>query len=77
MEEDVCEAGAEVCTVDGRVAGRFWVEQVLAAWAVQLHVLSGGEVRHSGGKEMGRDTVDTGALSEVAFLVLLELHESC
>ncbi|KAI4141541.1 MAG: hypothetical protein LQ341_003499 [Variospora aurantia] len=65
LEKDIGEAGAKVGTVDGGVAGRFRVVEVLAAGAVELDRGGGGEVRQAGREERVPVAEDARAFAEV------------
>lgn len=73
LEEDLGEGGAEVGAVDGGVAARLWVVEVLAPGAPQLDGLLVGYVGQADGQEGVRVAVDAGAFAKVCLLVLLEL----
>lgn len=73
LEEDLGEGGAEVGAIDGGVAARLWVVEVLAAGAPELDGLLVGDVGQADGQEGVRVAVDAGAFAEVCLLVLLEL----
>lgn len=73
LEEDLGERGAEVGAVDGGVAARLGVVEVLAAGAPELDGLLVGDVGQADGQEGVRVAVDAGAFAEVGLLVLLEL----
>lgn len=73
LEEDVVERGAEVSAVDGGVARRLGVVDILASRAVQLDGLGVGHVREPHRQQGVRRTHDARALAEVGLLILLEL----
>lgn len=73
LEEDLGEGGAEVGAVDGGVAARLWVVEVLAAGAPELDGLLVGDVGQADGQEGVRVAVDAGAFAEVSLFILLEL----
>jgi len=73
LEEDLGEGGAEVGAVDGGVAARLWVVEVLAPGAPELDGLLVRDVSQADGQEGVRVAVDAGAFAEVGLLVLLQL----
>lgn len=73
LEEDLGEGGAEVGAVDGGVAARLWVVEVLAAGAPELDRLLVGDVGQADGQEGVRVAVDAGTFAEVCLLILLQL----
>lgn len=73
LEENLGEGRAEVGAVDGGVAARLWVVEVLAPGAPELNGLLVGDVGEADGEEGVRVAVNAGAFAEVCLLVLLEL----
>lgn len=77
LEQDRVEGGSEVGTVDGGVSGGFRVVDVLALGTVEL---DGAHVRKIGlthGQKRVSLADNAGALSKVAFLVLVKLFKQC
>lgn len=75
LEDDVVEGGAEVGTVDGGVARRLWVVEVLAAGAVELDWFEVGDIGETHGEEGMGVAVDARAFSKLGLFVLVELFQ--
>lgn len=73
LEEDLGEGGAEIGAVDGGVAARLWVVEILAPGTPELDGLLVGDVGQADGQEGVRVAMDAGAFAEVGLLILLEL----
>lgn len=67
------EGGAEEGAIDGGVARRFRVVDVLASGAVEFHGLVVGDVGESHGEERVRMAHYAGTLAKVTLFVFLEL----
>lgn len=73
LEDDVVEGGAEVGTVDGSVARRLWVVEILAAGAVELDGFEVGDIGEAHGEEGMGVAVDARAFPKLGLLILVEL----
>jgi hypothetical protein len=73
LEENLGEGGAEVCAVDGGMAARLGIVEVLAPGAPELDRLLVRDVGQADGQEGMRVAVDARAFSKVGLLIFLEL----